>query len=294
MPIAQALCEQLSPYCAKIQIAGSLRREKPDVGDIEIVAMNKGGLLEALDKMVSTGEAEIAIYSNGKARWGSSYRGLLYKGMKCEIFLANEWNWGYILMLRTGPGDANQYLMQFLNYRHSPYKAEGGFWWKGETKLAIQSEQALYTMLGMKYLEPSNRTEDAYRLQLQGAYHRFGPAPLMCVVYFDHIALSDADQVDCTINTKDEIGHLLAMEGWMTAVGVKDWDKKYLELLRTRWLMNPNVFMRAITRQRLVLRMGVQGADILLDVLRKVGLSRGIAVVFGGVLEAKPTQTAMF
>ena len=39
LPIAESLVEKLRPACERIEIAGSLRREKAMVGDIEIVAV---------------------------------------------------------------------------------------------------------------------------------------------------------------------------------------------------------------------------------------------------------------
>ena len=41
LEIANRLVELLSPFCEKINIAGSCRRGKPDVGDIEIVCSPK-------------------------------------------------------------------------------------------------------------------------------------------------------------------------------------------------------------------------------------------------------------
>ena len=37
LEIAEKTKAQLAPYCERIEIAGSIRRKKPDVGDIEIV-----------------------------------------------------------------------------------------------------------------------------------------------------------------------------------------------------------------------------------------------------------------
>lgn len=39
--IALEVWNQLKPHCAIIKIAGSIRREKPEVGDVEIVALPK-------------------------------------------------------------------------------------------------------------------------------------------------------------------------------------------------------------------------------------------------------------
>ena len=40
-PVAERLVEQLRPYCERIQIAGSIRRRKWAVGDIELLCIPK-------------------------------------------------------------------------------------------------------------------------------------------------------------------------------------------------------------------------------------------------------------
>jgi len=48
--IAEELKELLAPACERIRIAGSIRRRKPDVGDIEILAIPKfNGVVDLLD-----------------------------------------------------------------------------------------------------------------------------------------------------------------------------------------------------------------------------------------------------
>lgn len=177
LPIAQSLARLINPHCEQVIIAGSLRRHKETVGDIEIVAIPTPALLPFLDSLICKGSASKAIYSDGRNRWGNTYRGLDYQGMKCEIFLANKDNIGYQRWLRTGPGDANTYVMKFCSWKKAPYRAANGYWWHGDTKLSITTEQALFDMLGMKYLEPHQRTEDAYMLMLEHVNHRWGAMP---------------------------------------------------------------------------------------------------------------------
>ena len=177
LPIAQSLARLINPHCQLVMIAGSLRRRKETVGDIEIVAIATPALLPFLDGMVLRGEAAKAVYSNGTNRWGKTYRGLDYQGMKCEIFLADADNIGYQYWLRTGPGDANTYVMQFCSWKKSPYRAHDGYWWAGDVKLSIKSENELFDMLGMMYLAPPQRSEDAYRLSLEHPNHAWGAMP---------------------------------------------------------------------------------------------------------------------
>lgn len=177
LPIAQSLARLIQPHCTYVNIAGSLRRRKETVGDIEIVARANPTLLPFLDGLVSRGEAAKAVYSDGRNRWGNTYRGLDYQGMKCEIFLADKDNVGYQTWLRTGPGDANTYVMKFCSWKKSPYRAASGYWWHGDTKLSISTERQLFDMLGMRWLEPHERTEDAYMLMLEVRSHKWGAMP---------------------------------------------------------------------------------------------------------------------
>ncbi len=41
LEIAEKTKELLAPYCERIEIAGSIRRKKPEVKDIELVAIPK-------------------------------------------------------------------------------------------------------------------------------------------------------------------------------------------------------------------------------------------------------------
>lgn len=43
LPIAQMIAREITPYCERVHVAGSLRRRKQEVGDIEIVAVAKWG-----------------------------------------------------------------------------------------------------------------------------------------------------------------------------------------------------------------------------------------------------------
>jgi DNA polymerase/3'-5' exonuclease PolX len=59
LKIAQETVELLRPHCERIEIAGSIRREKPEPNDIEIVAIPK-------PYEVGLFESGLAVYVN---RW---------------------------------------------------------------------------------------------------------------------------------------------------------------------------------------------------------------------------------
>src|SRR5688572_21978985 len=108
---ADELVQGLEPLCAAICVAGSLRRGKQEIGDVEIVAMptNIPAFWAVVNDWVNKGRATKALYGTSY-RWGEKYRGIEYEGIRFEFFLADQNNWGYQLALRTGPADANEFV----------------------------------------------------------------------------------------------------------------------------------------------------------------------------------------
>lgn len=189
--IVGELAGLIRPACDRLEVGGSIRRGTPYVKDAELVAIPLNGsannLLQFLDDLVARGEVEKAVYidKNGHQsnRWGQKYRGILFQGIKVEIFLATAINWGFQKWLRTGPGAANTYIMSYLIYKRAPiHFVDGDGWfspdnlwhkpkdkWIAEDKiqLDIPDEDTLFALLGMPYLPPNERSESRYK-QLLG------------------------------------------------------------------------------------------------------------------------------
>lgn len=155
----QIIREMLADQCQQIVIAGSLRRGKALVGDGEIVAWAHDAptLLARLDRLVATGAIKKSIYSDGRTRWGERYRGLSVEGLRVEIFMADQHNWGYQFWLRTGPGDANKWVMQQLIWQKAPYQPIEGYWWAGKHKISVPDEATLFKLLGSATVIPPNQ-----------------------------------------------------------------------------------------------------------------------------------------
>ncbi|NJD23354.1 MAG: hypothetical protein FIA82_11915 [Melioribacter sp.] len=92
-------------------IAGSIRREKKESGDIEIVCMPKNILIDDPERMftqtlVRHPEFVKIINSLEKVKGdaeGKYTQRILPEGIKLDLFTATPDNWGYILAIRTGP-----------------------------------------------------------------------------------------------------------------------------------------------------------------------------------------------
>ena len=170
--IVEDMADLLASACERLEIAGSIRRGKPAVKDAELVAIALPGLLSYIDQLVDNGLIAKALYGDKQlTRWGNKYRGMQYGNMKIELFLADEDNWGYQYWLRTGPGDANTFVMSWLKHRKdAPIYADGGMWWwkrpDGDARLAVRDEVAMFHLLGMEYIEPQHRSEQIYKKML--------------------------------------------------------------------------------------------------------------------------------
>ena len=111
LPIARQIKLLLEPFCQRIEIAGSVRRLKPDVGDIELCAIPQmvpgnnmfGDPISAL--------AEFDYDQMGHViKGGQRYVQIaLHQGINLDLFIVlPPASWGVIYTLRTGPADFSQ------------------------------------------------------------------------------------------------------------------------------------------------------------------------------------------
>lgn len=113
-PIASHIVETLRPYCDRIELAGSLRRKRPYIGDIEIVALPKQEFdlflnpipgSSPLDKFLQ--EKRVKLAKDGKL-----YKQFAYGSYTVDLFLpATLAHWGSIFTIRTGSHEFNLWLM---------------------------------------------------------------------------------------------------------------------------------------------------------------------------------------
>lgn len=179
-PHAQALRDaeafrDLFTGCAeRWEIAGSVRRRKPDVADVEhvvipaVVEIEVGtglfserklvsALWRRLDELVAAGRLAKHWYGNG-FRWGDRYRGVDFAGFNHEIFCCTAATWGAILLIRTGPAEFSQRVVSRLK--------DGGMYRQieGETihvasgePVEVPDERTYLKLAGMPWVEPEAR-----------------------------------------------------------------------------------------------------------------------------------------
>ncbi len=109
--VAAEMIEALAASCDRIEIAGSLRRGTPDVGDIELVAVPRG--LWAIDDTVARLVADGIVE---RLAGGARYTKLRHvaSGLQIDLFTPSVDRFGLILLLRTGPAEYSRRFVTAL------------------------------------------------------------------------------------------------------------------------------------------------------------------------------------
>lgn len=161
--IAEKVMRKLSPLCRRIQIAGSLRRMKAEVGDIEIVALP----LFACDMFgMETGDHLLNGFDYSEigtlVKNGSKFKQIiLNEGITLDLFIVTPpAQWGVQLLIRTGPADySHKFVMPKTQggMLHGWQKVRDGAMWAGEKQIATPEEEDVYLAIGMPYIQPQER-----------------------------------------------------------------------------------------------------------------------------------------
>jgi DNA polymerase/3'-5' exonuclease PolX len=161
---ADAAVAKLLPYCARIEIAGSIRREKQLVGDIEIVCTPLsncdlfGNPISHVQGFLDT--INTAVWRNnnnciGHEPIGKYYRRQIPGDIQVDIFCCTPTNWGWIYLLRTGSADFNQKILDAL--KDNGIQSINGYLQKGASLLATPEEEDVFDLVGWDFVPPAMR-----------------------------------------------------------------------------------------------------------------------------------------
>ena len=171
--VAEELLAALEPCCERIAIAGSLRRGKPDVGDIELVyvprtgQMRKPGELfpqrseladEIIDRWLADGTLRKRPNVNGVTSWGPQNKfAVHWSGIPVDLFGTTKERWFVALVVRTGSKETNTALAYAAQQRDMRLHAYGLLEGADGQPIIPQFEQEVFERCGMPYREPERR-----------------------------------------------------------------------------------------------------------------------------------------
>jgi len=172
----------LAPDCERLEAAGSVRRGRPEVKDLEVVAIPRfreiqdendlyrqpkmvNCLKDHLNKMAAMGL--ITLTKNGGRYMAFDW---MNTGLRVDLFTATEETWPLVYMVRTGPPAFNMMLLeraQDLGYRilwgtgifreEDILPGEPPEPRTGAKPIPVETEADIFALLGMDYIPPNKR-----------------------------------------------------------------------------------------------------------------------------------------
>lgn len=153
--IAECIMHDLSPHCERIAIAGSIRRHKALVGDIEIVAIPKPYDVGLFASGIAT---VVDRWKKVKGELPCKYtQRMLEEGIALDLFFARPENWGLILAIRTGSAEYSHQVLAH-NWSQRGFKSiEGILHNRHGDPIHTPEERDVFSICGIPWADPEKR-----------------------------------------------------------------------------------------------------------------------------------------
>ena len=151
LPEAMKLIKFLEKYAGKISLAGSLRRRKETIGDMDILAVSLNPE-KLMDEFTSMNEVD-KILAKGETK--SSVR--LKSGIQVDLRIVDKESFGSALQYFTGSKEHNIEVRKIAVRNGYKLNEYGLFDKKSNKKIAGETEEGVYKALGMQYIPPELR-----------------------------------------------------------------------------------------------------------------------------------------
>ena len=156
MPWAQELANAVADFSSRVHIAGSIRRERALVGDVDLVVLDDStnpwihsaiaGRIQGLGYFMRTDGPKIQSFA-------------MPERPSLDIYYATPETWGITLLVRTGSAAHNIRLVD-RGKRRTPQRhlmVSRGIVDTADNVVASREELDVFTALGLNYIEPEDR-----------------------------------------------------------------------------------------------------------------------------------------
>lgn len=157
---AEKIVGEIAPHCAQLEIAGSLRRERPEIGDVDLVCLPSdraalmARVLASAPQVLKDGTQEFVAIFGGRIQLD------LWFAVPpiVSLFDTAPTNFGSLLLCRTGSIGHNIFLVEHaktLGLRWNPHW--GVMTPDGHTVLASETEEQIFAALNLPFIPPPKR-----------------------------------------------------------------------------------------------------------------------------------------
>jgi len=162
----QCIRSSLYPYCKRVALVGDLRRQCFDDERIEILVISREvdvsflfgelvGTYPMIDDWIMISEAWLLINKPDHKRF-------LWEGMRVDVYLTNEYQWGLQMALHTGCDQYAEWLL--TNRKHGGALPDGmcvkdGWLLDQGKKIPTLTEQHFYDAIETEWIRPQQRSK---------------------------------------------------------------------------------------------------------------------------------------
>jgi DNA polymerase/3'-5' exonuclease PolX len=179
MKVAAELCRCLEHETELLIVAGSLRRRKQEVGDVEILYIPRFGVQADpadlfgkamdvnlvdfnLERLLKHGIIAKRPKANGSFTWGDENKLAIHvaSGIPVDFFQARRANWWNLLVCRTGSKENNAAICNAAirkSWKWQPYGPGFEDRLTGRQVYRVDSERDVFNAVGLVYKEPWER-----------------------------------------------------------------------------------------------------------------------------------------
>jgi DNA polymerase/3'-5' exonuclease PolX len=160
--IAEEFISSIDTYCHRCEVAGSIRRKKPDdIKDIEIVIIPRPEKLSEL-------KSKLEEYTIIKGKFPGKYIQLKHRTKTIDLFITDKAHWGCIFLIRTGSSEFNMALMKYAYEACGKCFKDGRLWVMHihtgnpsdfHRPIYTPEEKDVFDALGLKFVEPEERAD---------------------------------------------------------------------------------------------------------------------------------------
>jgi len=155
---AAKIVAELQPFCRRIEIAGSIRRKRPECHDIDIVCIPSdvpGLKRRAMEKAheVCSGEQVFRVETIVGIQIDIYFAHL----GKPDLFRPLPSNWGTLMVCRTGSAQHNIKLCQQAAKLGLKWDPHHGVFDAGGECVAAATEEEVFAALQLNYVAPEKR-----------------------------------------------------------------------------------------------------------------------------------------
>ena len=171
--VASDLLKDLFPFCERAAIAGSIRRCKPMVSDIELLYIPRFeerpfdlltvSLVSLADEHIN-GWLKYGLItkrpsSTGVTSWGYKNKFAVHvpSGISVDLFATTFDNWWVSLVIRTGSKETNLALTNGAIKLGRRLNAYGSGVLDRDVVIPAKSERDVFDLCGVAYVEPAAR-----------------------------------------------------------------------------------------------------------------------------------------